>query len=153
MLLRLNGSIVEGQLTLEQGVLDPEELEAQLAEEEAVLGQLARFGQVVTIGYASNPARGIFDLGWGDAELVNEDTGEVVWRYWEQLPPWDQAAGGASGRPWSPLAPQGSYDHTGRFDDVPLKEDLGLSPRPPAAEPPISEPGRPQKDTGSDKPE
>ena len=69
-LLSLNASTLPDQLTLDQAELDPGELEAQLAEEQALLDQLASFGQVVTIGYASNPERGIFELGWGDVELA-----------------------------------------------------------------------------------
>ena len=149
-LLTLNANTISDQLTLDQAERDPEELEAELAEEQAVLEQLAKFGQVVTVGFASNPAGGIFDLGWGDVELVAEETGGVIWRHWEQLsPPGDQAAGG---EPRQPLSPPDGHDHTVRFDDAPLTEDLGLVARSPIAEPPISEPERPQEDTGSDEP-
>lgn len=151
-LLSLSASTVPGQLTLDQAAIDPEELETQLAEEQALLDQLASLGQVVTVAYASNPGGGIFDLGWGDAELVNEKTGEVQWLYWEQLPPpGDQATGDS---PRKPLAPAGGDDsaRAGRFDDAPLLDDLGIRPRPPVAEPPISEPERLQDETGSDEP-
>lgn len=149
-LLTLNPNTISDQLTLDQAERDPEELEAELAEEQAVLEQLAKFGQVVTVGFASNPAGGLFDLGWGDVELVDEETGSVIWHHWEQLPPpGDQAAGG---EPREPLSPPDGHDRTGRFDDAPLTEDLGLVARSPVAEPPISEPERPQEDTGSDEP-
>lgn len=151
-LLSLNANTLPGQLTLDQAAADPEELETQLAEEQALLDQLARLGHVVTVGYASNPGGGIFELGWGDVEIVNEETGEVQWRYWEQLPPpGDQAAGGS---PRMPVAPVGGdrSDRVGRFDDAPLEDDLGLKPRLPVAEPPISEPERLQDETGSDEP-
>ena len=151
-LLSLSASALLGQLTLEQGAIDPEELEAQIAEEQALLDQLASLGQVVTVAYASNPGGGIFELGWGDAELVNEKTGEVQWRYWEQLPPpGDQAAGGSPRKPVAPAGRDGSA-RAGRFDDAPLENDLGLRPRPPLAEPPISEPERLKDETGSDEP-
>jgi hypothetical protein len=150
-LLSLNASTLPDQLTLDQAELDPGELEAQLAEEQALLDQLASFGQVVTIGYASNPERGIFQLGWGDVELVDEETGRVFWRYWEQLPPEDQAGESAMRQPVAPLDGDGRT-RDGRFDDAPLQDDLGLKPRSPIAEPPISEPERPQKETGSDEP-
>lgn len=117
-----------------------------------MLEQLARLGQVVTIGFASNPGAGIFDLGWGDVELADEETGSVIWRYWEQLPPpGDQAAGADPPRP---LSPSGGYGRgrTGRFDDAAPEDDLALKPRPPITEPPISEPERPQEETGSDEP-
>ena len=149
-LLALNANTISDQLTLDQAERDPEQLEAELAEEQALLEQLAKFGQVVTVGFASNPAGGIFDLGWGDVELVDEETGGVIWRHWEQLPPpGDQAAGGELRQP---LSPPGGRDRAGRFDDAPLTEDLGLVARSPGAEPPISEPERPQEDTGSDEP-
>lgn len=150
-LLSLSASTLPGQLTLDQAAIDPEELERQLAEEQELLDQLERRGQVVTVGYASNPGGGIFDLGWGAVELLNEDTGEVQWHYWEQLPPPGGQAGNVSTR--KPATPAGGNDSTRvvRFDDAPLRDDLGLKPRPPIAEPPISEPGRPQDETGSDE--
>jgi hypothetical protein len=151
-LLTLNENTTSGQLTLDQAQLDPEQLEDELAEEQAVLEQLARLGQVVTVGFASNPGGGIFDLGWGDVELIDEDTGRVVWRYWEQLPPpGDQAAGVEPRQPVSPAAGDGR-GRSVRFDDAAPEDDLGLKPRPPVTEPPISEPERPQKETGSDEP-
>jgi len=150
-LLFLNASIMPDQLTLDQAELDPEELEVQLAEEQALLDQLASFGQVVTIGYASNPGAGIFDLGWGDVELVNTETGAVIWRHWEQLPPPEQAGGVAPRQPLAPADGTGG-NLGGRFDDAPLQDDLGLTPRAPLGEPPISEPERAQEETGSDEP-
>jgi len=149
-LLALNANTISEQLTLDQAQLDLEQFEAELAEEQAILEQLAKFGRVVTVGFASNPAGGIFDLGWGDVELVHEETGGVIWRHWEQLPPPGDQAAGAD--PRQPLSPPDSRDRTGRFDDAPLKEDLGLVPRSPIAEPLISEPERPEEDTGSDEP-
>ena len=152
-LLSLNANTLPGQLTLDQGTVDSEELETQLAEEQAILDQLARLGHVVTVGYASNPGGGIFDLGWGDVEIVDEETGKVQWRYWEELPPpGDQAASGSPRKPAAPAGGDGSA-RVGRFDDAPLENDLGLRPRPPVTEPPISEPERPRKDTGSGEPQ
>jgi hypothetical protein len=151
-LLSLSTNTIGGQLTLDQAALDTDQLEVELAEEQAILDQLARLGQVVTVGFASNPAGGIFDLGWGDVELLDEETGDVVWRHWEQLPPpGDEAAEAGPGRPLLP-SDSGGRDRTGRFDDAPLQDDLGLKPRLPITEPPISEPERPQEETGSDEP-
>ena len=150
-LLSLNANTLPDQLTLEQAELDPEELEAQLAEEQVLLDQLASLGQVVTIGYASNPGGGIFELGWGDVELLDEKTGRVFWRHWEELPaPGDQAGETTPRRPVAPVD-AGGRTRAGRFDDAPLQDDLGLKSRPPIAEPPISEPERPQEETGSDE--
>lgn len=152
-LLSLNANTLPGQLTLDQGTVDSEELETQLAEEQALLDQLARLGHVVTVGYASNAGGGIFELGWGDVEIIDEETGRVQWRYWEELPPpGDQAAGGSPRKPAAPADGDGSA-RAGRFDDAPLENDLGLRPRPPVTEPPISEPERPEDDTGSGEPE
>lgn len=148
-LLSLNDATINGQLTLDQAVRDPEELEAELAEEEAMLAQLAELGQVVFVGFASNPS-GMFDLGWGDVELLDEQTGAVHWRYWEPLPPpGDEAAGGLPRRP-APSAPSDGQGRGVRFDDAAPEDDLDLKLRPPTAEPPISEPEQPQEGTGSD---
>lgn len=151
-LLSLNANTIPDQLTLDQAELDPEVLEARFAEERALLDQLASFGKVVTIGYASNAEAGIFELGWGDVELLDENTGRVFWRHWEELPPPGDQAGEAT--PRQPVAPVDGNGRirAGRFDDAPLQDDLGLKPRPPITEPPISEPERPQEETGSAEP-
>ena len=49
----------------------------------------------------------------------------MLWRYWEQLPPPGDQAGGAL--PRQPVAPvDGDGDtRVGRFDDAPLKDDPG----------------------------
>jgi hypothetical protein len=146
-LLALTASTVGGQLTFEDAELDADELDARFEEEALVLAQLAEFGQVIIVGFASSPA-GLFDLGWGQAELIDESKGSVKWTYWEQLPP--PQAGGEAGltAPRSPLAPVGG-DRTGRFDDAPLTDDLGLVPRSPMTGPPTSEPEVPQPPSGS----
>lgn len=152
-LLTLTARTIDPQLSLDQAELDPAQLAAEIAEEEAVLEQLAKFGQVVTIGYASNPAVGIFGLGCGDAELVDKDTGAVAWHHWEPLARGGQAGGTGTREPWEPLNPVNGPDRAGRFDDAPLNDDFGLIPRSPLAEPPISEPERRQRSTESDDPE
>jgi hypothetical protein len=150
-LLAMNEDEVSDQMTLEQGARDPDELEAELAEERATLEQLKMLGQVVTLGFASNP-KGIFELGLGELELADEQTGRVTWREWESLPPPGEP--GARGEPRLPLSPV-TDDGRGqrvRFDDAAPEDDLDLKLRPPLAEPPISEPERPQKQTESDEP-
>ncbi len=72
------------QLTLEHAGLSDDELEAQLAEQEAVVDELRRFATVGAVGYASNPTA-LLDLGWGVAELL-DDRGAVDWKHWEPLP-------------------------------------------------------------------
>lgn len=140
------------QLTLEQGARDPEELEAELTEMQAILEELQTQGRVVILGFASNP-HGIFDLGVGEIELTDEQTGTVKWRYWEPLPP--QAEQGAGDEPRRPVSPVAGADHgqSIRFDEAAEEDDLGLRLRPPLGEPPISEPERPQGETGSDRPD
>ena len=147
-LLSLNASTVCGQLSFDQAERDYSQVEAELAEEEAILAQLEQFGRVVTIGYASNPGGGIFDLGWGELDLVDESTGEVRWRHWEPLRPAEEADGAGARTPLGGLCGPG---RTGRFDDAPLQEDLGLAPRSPLSSP-GGEPEMPVQDTGSDEP-
>jgi hypothetical protein len=150
-LLALNEDTIHNQLTLEQGARDPEELEAELAEEQAMLEQLKTQGRVVILGFASNP-QGIFEVGVGELELTDEQTGRVEWRHWEKLPPpGEHGASGESRRPVAPV-PGDGHDQGLRFDETAAEDDLGLKLRPPSAEPPISEPERPQEDTGSGEP-
>jgi hypothetical protein len=146
-LLALTADTIPMQLTFEHAALTAEELDAQFAEEELVLAQLRESGQVVIIGFASSPD-GLFDLGWGIAELIDEDRGTVKWSYWEQLPPPDAGADVGSPMLRSPLAPRDG-DRASRFDSAAADDDYGLSPRLPLAEPPISEPEPPQQPTGS----
>src|SRR5689334_7006350 len=152
-LLTLSANTVDPQLTLDQVALDPEQLDRELADEQAALEQLAKFGRVVTVGFASNPGKGIYELGLGEVELVNRDTGQVIWHHWEDLPGTDEGGIAGARTPRPPVAPQGDRDRTGRFDDAPLNDDLGLRPRPPVGEPPSSEPQQPPQHTGSDEPE
>jgi hypothetical protein len=145
-LLALNENTISYQLTFDEIDVDPEQLAAEMAEDQAMLEQLAKLGQVVTVGYASNPG-GILDLGWGDVELLDEQSGRVFWRYWEQLPP--PGAQTIRGVPRQPVSPPAEDRQEGvRFNAAP-EEDLGLKPRQPLSEPPISEGERRQEETGS----
>ncbi|TKJ28480.1 hypothetical protein [Blastococcus sp. CCUG 61487] len=129
------------QLVLEQSTLDTDELEAQLAEEQEVSAQLASFGRVVTVAFGSNPTDGLFELGWGDAELISEDTGHVFWHAWEAMPTAEPGTAGLAVptptklRSLDPV--EGS--RVGRFDAAPLNEDLGLTARPRTVPAPLSE--------------
>jgi hypothetical protein len=150
-LCSLNEDIIDDQLTLEQGARDPEELEAELAEERAMLEELKTQGRLAIIGIASNP-QGIFELGIGELGLADEQTGKVEWHHWEPLPPPAEGrAGGEPRRPASPVLGDG-HDQGVRFDETAAEDDLGLKLRPPLSEPPISEPERPSKGTESDEP-
>ncbi len=149
-LLTLTARTIDPQLTIDHIDLDPEDLDAEFADEQAVLDQLAAFGQVVTIGYASSPSLGVFDLGWGDLELVDDKTGVVIWHSWEPLRRWGHGGAGCAVAS-NPLTPVDGSDHAGRFDDAPLEDRFNLSPRSPLAEPPTSEPEPPPRPTGSDE--
>lgn len=129
------------QLVLEQSTLDDDELEAQLAEEQEISAQLASFGRVVTVAFGSNPTDGLFDLGWGDAELISEDTGHVFWHSWEPLPAAEPRAAGLPAPAPTPLRSVDPVDgsRVGRFDAAPLNEDLGLAARPRPVSAPLSE--------------
>jgi hypothetical protein len=144
-LLTLNTRNVERQLTLDQALAEPELLDAQLAEEEAMLEELARLGKVATVGFGSNPAAGIFVFGWGEIDLVNAKTGEIAWLHWEDLPGTDELGGSIV----PPIMPTGGTGRTGRFDDVPLADDLGLALRPPLSNPPGDDPQEPRPGTGT----
>jgi len=153
-LLTLTARTIDPQLTLDDLERDYAQMEAEMAEEQAALDQLRRFGQVVTIGYASNPSAGLFDLGWGDLELVDEASGDVIWHHWESLLlEGGQAGEGGFRGSRDPGQPPAGPGRESRFDDAPLSEDFGLTPRSPLSEPPISEPERGPAETGTEDPE
>lgn len=146
-----SGPAVPGQLNFDHATLDAEDLEAQLAEDEAVAEQLRSFACVVTVAFASN-RRGLFRLGWGEAELV-EGENSLAWKHWEPLPvrgSGGQADGdgldGPSGVGPRPAPPTNvsstATSPSARFDGEPLDDDLGLRPRSPLA-------GEPQREAGS----
>ena len=145
------------QLTLEHAALSEDELEAHLAEQEAVARELRRFATVVTIGYASNPSS-LIDLGWGVVELL-DDRGSVDWPHWEPLP-WRSSARAAAGSGTSAVdarlrsaVPSESDDQvTHRFDkSAPLVEDFGLTARSPLAGEPSSEAAPEVEETGTEQ--
>jgi hypothetical protein len=152
----------QDQLSLEDAAVTDTELEAQLAERRALDAALRDFACVVTIGYASN-LTGVFELGWGEAELVAED-GTVEWRHWEDLTgllstraagdsiPDNAGTGNGHAverqvggtRPGDLHVAATAPDEPGhrplsRFDDAPLETGFGLQPRSPLAGEPQSE--------------
>jgi hypothetical protein len=146
-----------GQLTLEHARLSDDELEAQLAEQEAVVEELRRYATVVTVGYASNPT-GLLDLGWGVVELL-DDKGSVDWPHWEPLP-WQSSARPAAGRqasaevasPLRPVLPNETDRAAERFDNyAPLVDDFGLTPRSPLAGEPSPEAAPEVEETGTEQ--
>lgn len=152
----LSSGEVPAQLTLDHAGLDDEDLEAQLAQDATIMDELHRFASVVTIGYASSPA-GLFDLGWGELKLL-DDSGAVRWDNWEPLP-WRSGERGALVGAHAPAAPRplrvvATVEHTptqDRFDQsAPLADDLGLKPREPAVQEPLSEDTPKADDVGAE---
>lgn len=142
------------QLSLEQAELPEAELEAQLAENDAVWEQLRSLARVVTIAYSSDPS-GIFDLGWGDVELLDED-GTLKWLHWEPLLLADSAAGGGERRRHLQEVKRsavGTPSTDSRFDDAAGLDDDDLPMR---ARPSMGEPKREAEpnaeETGTDGP-
>ncbi len=135
-----------GQLTFDDIEVDEVAAEAARAEEDAMLEQLRRFGSVVTIGFSCNPA-GMFELGWGDCELIDDGSGHLYWSHWENLSrPGPGAGYGGAQAPLKPVAGPGPI----RFDDgAPADDDFGLTARPPLAGELSSEALAPAQEAGS----
>jgi hypothetical protein len=145
------------QLTLEHAALSDDELEAHLADQEAVVQELRRYATVVTIGYASNPS-GLLDLGWGVVELLDEK-GSVDWPHWEPLP-WRSSGSAAAdshtltaaARLRSAATRETNDQVAHRFDkSAPLVDDFGLTPRNPLAGEPSSEAAPKVEETGTEQ--
>lgn len=159
----LTGAAVDPQLTIEHARLSVQEVHQQLDDDAAALEQLRSLARVVLIAYASNP-RGLFTLGWGEADLVDE-RGSLHWRHWEDLPtlPASGEIGGATTvstngpRPGSPLRPLSAIvpkpeAEVARFDDAPLDDEL-VRPRLPGDGEPTQDPGiSERRGTGTDQP-
>lgn len=76
---------VEPQMTLEHATMSDEELDQLFAEDEQFSKQMAQAeGRTVTLWVSASPD-GLYDFGWGDAELINEETGELAWPRQESL--------------------------------------------------------------------
>jgi hypothetical protein len=113
---------------------------------------LPGFVRVVTVGYRSNVS-GIFDLGWGDADLI-DSSGTVDWRHWEPLLALASGAPHAAtqlghGRGASDVDLRSAPPRTPRFDEADL-DDLDLPPRSPLAGEPEQDVSPPQDDTGTE---
>ncbi|MFC9556035.1 hypothetical protein ACFTWF_35025 [Rhodococcus sp. NPDC056960] len=150
-LLTLPSGPVSQQLSLDEHAnLSDAELEELLADEQIMREQVRSLGQVVTIGYASNSIGqgSIFDLGWGFAELLDEESGAMSWNSWQSLSTSGESAGAdQSLRPALRIVdPQATPR---RFNDAPLDDDLDLTARIPDGAAPISERQREPDETGS----
>lgn len=133
------------QLTFDDVEVDEAEAEAARAEEDAMLEQLRRFGSVATIGFSCNPG-GMFELGWGDCELIDDGSRRIYWSHWENLSrPGPDAGSGGLRVPLKPIAGPGPI----RFDDgAPADDDFGLTARMPLSGEPSIEEVPPQQEAG-----
>jgi len=151
------------QLTIDHARLSEQEVDAQLADDAAVMEELRTLARVVVVAYASNP-KSLLSVGWGEADLTDE-RGSVHWRHWETLRllpdsgKGDATANGSSSPPSRPLLRpvEGITTVPGAqgpcFDDPALDNDLGLQPRRTHSGEPSYEPDSVQQlDAGTDEP-
>ncbi|NLU84718.1 hypothetical protein [Rhodococcus sp. HNM0569] len=76
---------VEPQMTLEHATMSDEELDQLFTEDEQFSMQMAQVeGRTVTLWVSASPD-GLYDFGWGDAELINAETGQLSWPRQESL--------------------------------------------------------------------
>ncbi|MFB7800867.1 hypothetical protein [Isoptericola sp. NPDC056134] len=123
------------QPTLDEMAGDAVEIQAALEEEEAAFTQLTELGAIVTVAFASNPRNGIIELGWGDAELEDVESGAVAWHHWERLSPTVGAR-----RPVALTAPHvADSEPASRFDQLPSDDEFTVTPRRSTEEAPMSE--------------
>ncbi|WAJ33023.1 hypothetical protein OUO20_18500 [Arthrobacter sp. FX8] len=146
-LLGLNSSAAPRQLTIEHAFEDDDTLAVSLDELEDVDKQLRKFGRIVVVGYASNPTTGVWGIGWGDLEIEDQATGEVLWKHWESL--LDDATlpslQDVSARPVASVV-----EAPTRFDSTLDEDDFNLAPRVYGSETPLSEPESEPKATGNE---
>lgn len=147
-LLTLPSGPVAQQLSLdEHASVSETELEAFFAEEQLMREQVQALGSVVTVGYASNCVGpgAVFNVGWGFAELTDEEAGTMVWHTWQPLNPVGDA--GDIARPILGIVE--SSERRKRFDDAPLDDGFDLTARVDDGSVPTSEPVRKSDDAGS----
>jgi len=147
--LSLGDETVDTQLTIESITMPEADLHAAYEEDVSVLKQLADRARTVVIGYASNPESGVFGLGWGDLELLDDD-GAVHWSHWEDLPLSKSGEMGTTTHSRIVAGPTAvPDDRTGRFDNAPLDNDLGLVARSPLSPAPTHESKPPTTASGT----
>lgn len=84
-LMTLAPTTVESQMTLDHALMSDKEIDQLFTDEEQFRAQMARVdGRTVTLWVSASPD-GLFDFGWGDAELVDAKTGKLTWPRWESL--------------------------------------------------------------------
>lgn len=78
-LLTFAPSAADPQLTIDHVGMTDEELEQQQRDEEQFRAEMSRVkGRTVMLWISASPD-GLFDFGWGDAELVDAKTGKLEW--------------------------------------------------------------------------
>lgn len=78
-LLGLAPAAADNQMTLDHAALTDEELEQQRIDDEQFRAEMRSVeGRTMVLWVSASPD-GLFDFGWGDAELVDEATGELAW--------------------------------------------------------------------------
>lgn len=113
------------QLSIEDALNGDVDVDAHYQQMRDLDQQLAAFGQVATIGFASNPTSGLWGLGWGDLR-VDEDNDVAVWESWEALPEVDADLAPMLQRPTLRSLPAVDAVY---FDQTDESDDLGLLPR------------------------
>ncbi len=78
-LLTFTPSAPDPQMTIDHAIMTDEELEQQRLDEEQFRAEMSRVkGRTVVLWVSASPD-GLFDFGWGDAELVDASTGKLEW--------------------------------------------------------------------------
>lgn len=113
------------QLSIEDALSGDIDVDAHYQQMRDLDQQLAAFGQVATIGFASNPTSGLWGLGWGDLR-VDEDNDTAVWESWEALPEIHAGLEPSLQRPTFRSVPALDAVY---FDQTDEADDLGLLPR------------------------
>ncbi|GAA3665277.1 hypothetical protein GCM10023081_00180 [Arthrobacter ginkgonis] len=114
------------QWTIEDALEEDLDVEAHYEQLRELDEQLAAFGQVVTIGFGSNPASGLWGLGWGDLR-VDEENGKAVWETWEALPENASTHEGITHRP--ALRTVSEEPELTYFDQTDEADELNIFPR------------------------
>lgn len=113
------------QLSIEDALNGDEDVDAHYQQMRDLDQQLSAFGQVATIGFASNPTSGLWGLGWGDLR-VDEENDVAAWESWEALPEVDARLEPTLQRPTLRSVPVVDAVY---FDQTDESDDLGLIPR------------------------
>lgn len=135
-LLNLSVSGPPRERTFDDLLLE-DDMGSRWVEEEAQLNeQLAQLGRVVFLTFGSNAARGIFEQGWAEVELLDDEKGSVEWRNWSPVEPISDSLIRQAGTVAAPAATPAE-----RFDSATANsgDEFGLALRHPLSGTPTSE--------------